>query len=131
MLIYKKSVSFALNFVNPLMYFSHFFEDISSFETNSNNICFRNLNSKKPFVLKFKTFLTFWNLFLRARSTLALNTCFRDCSHSLTKVKLSLNFNQSWLNLHLDHIYSNYKSFFWIFSLPLIQKCFILKIEIM
>jgi hypothetical protein len=49
----------------------------------------------------------------------------------LTKVKLSLNFNQSWLNLHLDHIYSNYKSFFWIFSLPLIQKCFILKIEIM
>ncbi len=95
LLINKKYVNFALNFVNPLMYFSHFFEDILSFETNSNNICFLNLNSKKPFVLKFKAFIFFWNLFLRARSTLALslNTCFRGYSHFLTKVKLSLNFN--------------------------------------
>jgi hypothetical protein len=59
LLIDKKYVKFALNFVNPLMYFSHFFEDISSFETNSNNTYFLNLSSKKPFVLKFKTFLFF------------------------------------------------------------------------
>ncbi len=123
----KKYVNFALNFVNPLMYFSHFFEEISRFETNSNNTCFLNLSSKKPFVLKFKTFLFFWNLFLRARSTLALslNTCFRGCSHFLTKVKLSLNFNQSWLNLHLDHIDSNSKSCFFITFLCLWLRSFL------
>jgi hypothetical protein len=130
LLIDKKYVNIALNFINPLLYFSHFFKDISSFETNSNNIRFLNLNSKKLFVLKFKTFLFFWNLLLSTRFTLALRlkNCFRGCSHFLTKVKLSLNFNQPSLNFQTTSTPTLRVVFF---SLPLIHECFYFKIEIL